>query len=429
VGHNVPRASLDSSVLTGRVFWRAWFDADRVGLEASRRDYLEYKFGTVVSTSARNYFLGGMFGIPYYIFVGCPKHLTTSGTDSPRHSQELLERLDAAFTESPYLSPANHQRELHNAVEKNVPPEIRSKAFESAVINLATDLPLPSAFYQNHHWRIFYNDLLQKHTQFRDEYIYAFNWEDPRVDQRLLNIGSDDVILTITSAGDNILDYLQYNPRRIHAVDLNPAQNHLLELKVACFTSLEYADVWKIFGDGKHPNFRELLVSKISPHLSSQALQYWLDHADIFSSRRCRGLYETGGTRIAIKLVRVLLKCAGLAGEVKRLCSAGTLNEQREAWPRIRRVLMSKPLFWSIIATEWFAWKAAGVPPAQRRLIQQDYLNESGLDGESVPLSSVSGLAMWNYVVNTLDPVVQSTLISNDNYFYLLCLQGKYSRR
>lgn len=37
----------------------AWFDVDRVGLEAARRDYLEYRFGTVLSASDRNYLLGG----------------------------------------------------------------------------------------------------------------------------------------------------------------------------------------------------------------------------------------------------------------------------------------------------------------------------------------------------------------------------------
>jgi hypothetical protein len=41
----------------------------------------------------------------------------------------------------------------------------------------------------------------------------------------------------------------------------------------------------------------------------------------------------------------------------------------------------------------------------------------------------VSGRSIWEYVVNTLDPVVNETLISNDNYFYFLCVQGKFSRR
>lgn len=47
----------------GRVFWRAWFDVDRVSLEGARRDYLEYRFGTLKSVDERNYLLGG---IPYY---------------------------------------------------------------------------------------------------------------------------------------------------------------------------------------------------------------------------------------------------------------------------------------------------------------------------------------------------------------------------
>ena len=33
----------------GRVFWRAWFDVDRVGLEGARRDYLEYRFGKSIA--------------------------------------------------------------------------------------------------------------------------------------------------------------------------------------------------------------------------------------------------------------------------------------------------------------------------------------------------------------------------------------------
>lgn len=43
----------------GRMFWRTWFDADRVNLDGGRRDYLEYRFGTVLSISERNYLLGG----------------------------------------------------------------------------------------------------------------------------------------------------------------------------------------------------------------------------------------------------------------------------------------------------------------------------------------------------------------------------------
>ncbi|CEL01400.1 hypothetical protein BJX68DRAFT_263098 [Aspergillus pseudodeflectus] len=404
----------------GRAFWRAWFEADRVNLDAARRDYLEYRFGTVISASERNYLLGG---IPYYIFIGCHKDLS-----SDKASREALEKLDASFTESPYLSPANHRKEMDKAVAKSA-QEIRSKAYESAVINLSSNLPLPASFYQNHHYRIFYNDLLPKHTQFQNEYIYAFNWEDPRVDHRLLNIKRDDVILAITSAGDNILDYLQKSPRRVHAVDLNPNQNHLLELKVASFIALGHRDVWKIFGEGKHPDFRNLLVSRLSPHLSSQAFQYWLEHTHVFTSASGRGLYETGGSRHAIKMVRYLFKVFGLEGQVKKLCEAQTLAEQRKVWPRIRSVLMSRPLHWAVVSTEWFAWKAAGVPRNQRNMIVDDYFKRNGLTKEMNNAKDISGKSIWEYVVDTLDPVIQDTMISNDNYFYFLCLQGQFSRR
>lgn len=391
-----------------------------MNLDAARRDYLEYRFGTVISASERNYLLGG---IPYYIFIGRQKDISPN-----QASREAIEKLDASFTESPYLSPANHRKEMDKAVVKST-QEIRSKAYESAVINLSANLPLPASFYQNHHYRIFYNDLLPKHTQFQNEYIYAFNWEDPRVDHRLLNIKRDDVILAITSAGDNILDYLQKSPRRVHAVDLNPNQNHLLELKVACFVALGHRDVWKIFGEGKHAEFRDLLISRLSPHLSSQAFQYWLEHTQVFTSSSGRGLYETGGSRHAIKMVRYIFKFFGMEGQVKKLCEAQTLAEQREIWPRIRSVLMSKPLHWAVVSTEWFAWKAAGVPRNQRNMIVDDYFKRNGLTREMNNAKDLSGKSIWEYVVDTLDPVVQETMISNDNYFYYLCLQGQFSRR
>ncbi|KAH8691236.1 hypothetical protein BGW36DRAFT_431791 [Talaromyces proteolyticus] len=400
----------------GRAFWRTWFDFDRVNLDAARRDYLEYKFGTIISASERNYLLGG---IPYYTFLGCQKDFTSESAS--------IEKLNASFTESPYLSAANHRKAMNEAIE-NATPEIKSKAYESAVVNLSSNLPLPSAFYQNHHYRIYYNDQLPKHTQFNNEYIYAFNWEDPRVDHRLLNINNEDVILTITSAGDNILDYLQNSPKRVHAVDMNPNQNHLLELKVAAFSALGYKDVWKIFGDGKHSEFRELLINKLSPHLSSQAFQFWLEQAHVFTSASNKGLYETGGSRVAIKLVRYLLAAFGLSSANKKLCEAQTLNEQRELWPTIRRVLLSRVLNWAIVKTEWFAWKAAGVPPPQRNMIIEDFLKRKGLSGGIKKNKDVSGRAIWEYVVDTFDPVAKDTLISNDNYFYYLCLQGKFSR-
>ena len=252
---------------------------------------------------------------------------------------------------------------LSRAVDR-ASPEIRSKAFDAAIVNLSANLPLPSFFYQNNHWRIYYDDQLKKHTQFKDEYIYAFTWEDTRVDHNLLKLGSEDVVLAITSAGDNILSYALSSPARIHAVDLNPSQNHLLELKVASYSALPYVDFWKLFGEGKHPNFRELLISRLSPHLSSRAFQYWLHNVHIFTTGR--GLYETGGSRHAIRVVRMLSTVLGFRSEIKRLLAAKTLNEQREIYAkRIRPFIMSRILSYFVVSQEKFLWAALGVPHNQ----------------------------------------------------------------
>ena len=62
-------------------------------------------------------------------------------------------------------------------------------------------------------------------------------------------------------------------------------------------------------------------------------------------------------------------------------------------------------------------------------MIIDDYLKRKGLSGGIKKNSDVSGRAIWEYVVDTFDPVAKDTLISNDNYFYYLCLQGKFSRQ
>ncbi|KAL7276227.1 hypothetical protein RUND412_000785 [Rhizina undulata] len=410
-----------------RQFWRVWFEFDRVNLDEGRRDYLEYKFGTILSVNSRNQPLGG---IPYYIWVGCSKSSTLDQSIA-----EAISTVDAAATESPTLLPVNYTPKSQSSTTQL---EVRSKGYEAAVLNFSSNLPLPSAFYQNHIWRIYYDELLRKHTQFNNSYIYAFTWEDPRVDHQILKLNSEDVVLAITSAGDNILSYiLDASPKRIHAVDLNPTQNHLLELKVAAFTALGYSDVWKIFGEGKNANFRELLIHKMSPHLSSRAFQYWLDNSHVFTSRSSNGLYETGQSRHAVKASKWLFRAFGLSGAVKKMCAATTINEQVEIWRKsVRPVILSRWVSWGIVGNERFLWSALGVPPNQRDMIYEDYHYRNlpqppySSDREWTPeKGDKGGKAMWDYVVDTFDPVIEKTLLRDDNYFYLLCLQGAYSEK
>ena len=383
----------------GRAFWRSWFELDRVALEPARRDYLEYRFGTILSFNKRHYFLGA---IPYYTWIGCQRTLSADG-DGESTEMRIVEWLDRTSNQSTVAA--------------------------AGLLNPSRSLPLPSAFYQNHPSRLHYNEYDDQHTQFENEYIYGFTWEDPIVDKEILQISSNDTVLAITSAGDNILSYALCRPQRIHAVDLNPAQNHLLELKLAAFASLSFEDTWKLFGLGKHPAFNTLLLERMSPHLSSQALQFWISNASTFNSRFSCGLYETGGSRHAVRLAKYLFTLAGLRKEVQHLCNCETVEEQQILWrKRLRGILLNRALHWAVISHPKFLWKALGVPAAQKNMIVQDYTMENGAS-KGNNQSAACGEAIWTYMVDTLDPVIERSLLKNENYFYSLCLRGRYTER
>ncbi|GMF08540.1 unnamed protein product [[Candida] boidinii] len=371
-----------------RTFWRIWFEADRVFLDPARRDYLEYRFGTLKSLNCYNKKLGN---IPYYVWLGCDKD----------RSPAFLHRINALATESPYLAPqdVDHTAEI-----------AKSKGHEAALSNFARNLPYPSIYYQNDIWRVYYDEVNPQYNQFNDQYIYAFTWEDPREDAKILNLSSKDTVLAITSAGDNILAYasLPDPPRRIHGVDLNPAQNHLMELKLASFKALKRDDVWQMFGSGRIDNFRDLLVNKLAPHMSSNAFQYWYDKGPNTFDVNSRGLYNTGFSRWALRLARYVFRICGVTEYIEKLCSATTMEEQKQIWDKkIKPTLFNPIVSKLLVGNPLFLWKALGVPA-----------NQAAMMGPSV----------IKYVVDTLDPVIGRSLISTDNYFYYLTLMGKYSQ-
>ncbi|KAL8865737.1 MAG: hypothetical protein Q9174_006724 [Haloplaca sp. 1 TL-2023] len=164
--------------------------------------------------------------------------------------------------------------------------------------------------------------------------------------------------------------------------------------------------------------------------MSSQAFQFWIKNTNRFTSSTT--FYDYGGSGTAIKLARSLARLSGLGQEIQNLCNAKTRIEQREIWSKIRPMILSRTLHWALVGTEWFLWKAAGVLPPQRQLIIRDACEQQPSKDSSRQherLSDATGEAMWDYLVNTLDPVAQSTLLSEENYHYLLTLTGRYTRR
>lgn len=65
-----------------------------------------------------------------------------------------------------------------------------------------------------------------------DRIRYSLVWEDSCTLYQALSVRSADHVLVVTSAGCNVLNVLLKNPRHVTAIDLNPVQNQLLQLKL-----------------------------------------------------------------------------------------------------------------------------------------------------------------------------------------------------
>ena len=67
---------------------------------------------------------------------------------------------------------------------------------------------------------------------------YAQCWEDADMLIQSLNINSNDVCLSIASAGENSFSLLSQSPKKVIAIDMNPVQFAAVELRNAVYTHL-----------------------------------------------------------------------------------------------------------------------------------------------------------------------------------------------
>jgi len=394
-----------------RNFWQIWFSFDHVHLHASRREYLEYRFDVKKTINGRNQFLVPLIvQIPYYVWIGEMK----SSKARSSISLDPITPMDEPATlqlQTSDLRPRSMSTDS-NASQDSVPGSPSSVGSSSTLVAAAISsekIPNQKADsrfgVKQSQWRLSYDPTLECHTQFRS-YIYAFTWEDPRIDLEVLDLKKDDVMFVITSAGDNALEYaLKGQPARIHCVDMNPCQNHLLELKLACINNLPHSEFWQMFGEGRHSDFRRLLVDQLSPSLSSAALQFWYKNRNTFD----QSFYETGYSGLALRLFKWLVRIKGLKEVVQEITSTDQISTQEHLWENV-----VKPSTLPVWLVQWvlshpaFLWNALGVPINQMKLILDE--------GNAV-----------QYIYDTLDPIMNRSLFKDDQYFYNLVVNRKYT--
>lgn len=238
--------------------------------------------------------------------------------------------------------------------------------------------------------------------------VYNTCWEDPRLDRVALRMGADDEVVVITSAGCNALDYALTGPRCVHAVDMNPRQNALLELKIAGIRHLEFDDFFAMFGQGKLANARSIYESRLRDALSDWSRVYWDRWITFFDHRR-RSFYYRGTSGAFARFIKVysdrIIKVRPL---LDAMLNASTLSEQQEIyyqqlrdkfWTKMIRFAMNRDTTLSMV----------GVPKAQRRQIELQYPG-----------------GIIQFLQDCLDSVF-GELPLTDNYFWRVYMTGCYT--
>jgi len=110
--------------------------------------------------------------------------------------------------------------------------------------------------------------------KFSGRISYSSCNEDSRSELEALRLGPGKRVFCITAGGGRVLNLLHDRPREILAVDVNPTQNFLLELKIAAMRALSYEPFLSFLGV-RRARDRLKVYQGLRPALSSTAAAYF----------------------------------------------------------------------------------------------------------------------------------------------------------
>lgn len=240
--------------------------------------------------------------------------------------------------------------------------------------------------------------------------VYNACWEDPRIDRELMAMERDSRVVMITSAGCNALDYLLDDPAEIHAVDMNPRQNALLQLKSAMIRRDRHEELFALFGEGAFPDFKRLRRD-LSDLLPPYANRYWREKHYYFKSSPLNPSFYYRGTAGQMAWIALKTFTSGrgkLRESAAAILEARSIGEQRAIYEAVRPILWTKLVRW--LLRQPVSMAMLGVPRAQVRLIEKNF--DGGVPGFlQAKLEHVfTEIPFW------------------ENYFWQVYLRGRYTR-
>jgi S-adenosylmethionine-diacylglycerol 3-amino-3-carboxypropyl transferase len=119
--------------------------------------------------------------------------------------------------------------------------------------------------------------------------VWSTTWEDDAVVDTALELSAGDELLMVAGAGCNLFSALLNQPARVVAVDINPAQIALVELKLAAIRALDHAAFLAFMGVTPSAD-RVQVYQQLRSSLPAAAQAFWDTHHDDLN----RGLLHAG---------------------------------------------------------------------------------------------------------------------------------------
>ncbi|EAY26801.1 DUF3419 family protein [Microscilla marina] len=226
---------------------------------------------------------------------------------------------------------------------------------------------------------------------------YSASNEDSESERQALQLTSNDTVLCISGSGARSLDLLVDTPKKIVSIDFNPAQNYLLELKLAAYHTFDYKAFARFIGlqpCGK----RAATYPALAPLLSAQAQAFWAKHPKYIRN----GVLYCGTWE---RLLRSMLRLASPRKKlIEQLMTAPSLEAQRNIWTKKWDNLVWR--FYLRFISHQFLWKYVVREPGARLI--------------------PAGFNVYDYMQARLDHMGNNFDLKTNHYAHLM-LRGKYS--
>jgi S-adenosylmethionine-diacylglycerol 3-amino-3-carboxypropyl transferase len=170
--------------------------------------------------------------------------------------------------------------------------------------------------------------------------------EDPVLEIEALEAGAEDTIVVVSSGGCTALSLLAAGAGTVVAVDLNAAQNHLVELKAAAVSRFPCPEAIAFLGGSTESAAARMRgYRQLRSDLSAGARSYW----DARSRAIEHGVLTSGVTeRFIDMIVRAMRTAIHPSSRIRRLLDCPSLDAQRNLyrreWNNCRWRLMFKAL-------------------------------------------------------------------------------------